>query len=1856
MKSWFQSKPKTSKISSDQSAEQNTPQLLATAEGHLKQLRNSAQANFPLLNEATRLVQQIEGSVSKMGQGDMRDIWREQVGELQKELQSATQRMLAPDRPSSASSHRSYQAPSGVDAGGDMFSGMNFGAGPSRPAARAAEAAASTNGGLFSGLDMGLASTDSGASAVSIGPLTGSGTSSPLPEDLFTGLMAAVPGQPQPPVPISALLDPGPQLPSAQLLQSLPSASKHVFRPSAGSSMQPFPDSPRSMLSVSSVDTALARPSSPAPPPLPPAVSSKAPVVNALAELSVPLPTANMQNSNPLSLVGEGRRKKKITRRVGYAREPSEEGPPAPATAVAASMGSRPQPAAPVAPAVGPSTRDVPQAATAVGQRQLPTPAHSLVAAGLIPAAAPAVPAASASQPARTAVPDASPLLPSSAAASVSQASRQAVPGATSLSASPSAAQPLSNAASRNAIVERPAGATASSPRVSHRAAASASQPSQHLSDLRKGNTAQTTGVSASVKPLAEAIPAVITSAQSSPRYTSRQQAEKQPPSASAQSSTSRGAAPALEPSVPSSPPVDVNASFEQQFHAEQDAVARAMVQLSTGLLAAQDAEREARMQRRQLQSQAVFFSGQIAQLEEKEAAAVEAEDFEAAASFSADLDNLKTQASSIQADIRNAEAACDHALTERERVAEQQVAAWRAAATALRVLAASQSKAADSASQQCKQASHEYEEAEAHGREQLEELGARIQSRQQLIREEQESVEQKIAEATRPATAKRDDKAETHARLETEVEQLRRQLAKREADLAAAAEELEAAEAAIRGVSARYDRALARLEEDRMALAADEAEQSSRNAELKQAHASAQKSKAAAEAGLQNLLVKAQQAEEAAANMESQAASSTARLGREQDARRLQSTLLAADQEAQQRLQEAQMRLEAARAERREASARTAALEHEAEAAEEQALSARRRLPGLEADKKAAAAARDFKEAARLAAEAKTISAEAESDVERAQALKQQAYEAGAAEAACAAELDDLAAAVEAASHGANEARLQRLLASQEGLQHQLAEAIAAESFDEAEGLQAELDAAAAEITSLQGKSIHLNSQPLRSNEDLMPAGSSAQGETQGEPEADGEPSEGKQEGSEAQLGAVSCPAEGDRDELGEAAAFSTSPVRHRRAGSGMTSPDAQSRRGSSDIDSSIRSASHLATAGSASTVLSLPTLPTPRDPTATHLRGLSWRESADGSVSDQDSLDVGRPSGQPGRLEAASLLSDADLASGLQASSTLETISASSDMDTGPYSPRRPPLPSVQSSGNLSDPADAQSVAPSVDPSDLGPPSDSGPVSSRHDEGPKGGSFDVAPSIGSISEAGDFPTEASAASEGTSEAGHVPRSPIQGMISLGNASSAETAVSSVANLNPCSPPGDLSQAGDSEQTDSLDDLSKHHTYSVPEEMPGDILDDENAQPGVEAEHAGIIHEDDNDHQLSSQFDAHSKAVQHLQTHHGAGASSNGDVSSPDAAASEYRPPFPDQQGPQKKHGVTGGGASLSGGAGGGGFGAFKQVHDHLPGGSSSIWWSLLILAIAWSITAYLHDLWQHWDWRANTIRQTVSVIIPALNEELGIQQTVAYLQQCRPLVHEVIVVDGGSSDRTIQLAEELGAMVVETKKGRARQMNAGVQTASGDLLCFLHADSLPPKQLVDVVRRTLFPRRTVLAGFIVLIKTPPDRLLWFMTCHHLLKTFYIPLIARPVSTLRGARLLFGDQTMFCSKADLLHAGGFDESLPIMEDADLCIRMHEAGPAASFAAGSAQPESETTNRCQASTAAFSPMPMQRNGRGRIRLVWWPMAETSGRRLAAWGNLKATWIHFQLGLRWYLGASPEQLQQLYRAMYTDAFR
>ena len=84
-----------------------------------------------------------------------------------------------------------------------------------------------------------------------------------------------------------------------------------------------------------------------------------------------------------------------------------------------------------------------------------------------------------------------------------------------------------------------------------------------------------------------------------------------------------------------------------------------------------------------------------------------------------------------------------------------------------------------------------------------------------------------------------------------------------------------------------------------------------------------------------------------------------------------------------------------------------------------------------------------------------------------------------------------------------------------------------------------------------------------------------------------------------------------------------------------------------------------------------------------------------------------------------------------------------------------------------------------------------------------------------------------------------------------------------------------------------------------------------------------------------------------------------------------------------------------------------------------------------------------------------TVSVVIPTLNEERTINATLARLGQ--PALTEVIVVDGGSQDRTVDMAKPK-ARIVTAPRGRARQMNAGAAVATGDVLLFLHADTLLP------------------------------------------------------------------------------------------------------------------------------------------------------------------------------------------------------
>ncbi len=78
------------------------------------------------------------------------------------------------------------------------------------------------------------------------------------------------------------------------------------------------------------------------------------------------------------------------------------------------------------------------------------------------------------------------------------------------------------------------------------------------------------------------------------------------------------------------------------------------------------------------------------------------------------------------------------------------------------------------------------------------------------------------------------------------------------------------------------------------------------------------------------------------------------------------------------------------------------------------------------------------------------------------------------------------------------------------------------------------------------------------------------------------------------------------------------------------------------------------------------------------------------------------------------------------------------------------------------------------------------------------------------------------------------------------------------------------------------------------------------------------------------------------------------------------------------------------------------------------------------------------------------ISVIIPVLNEAALIAQTLSTLQPLRAAGHELIVVDGGSSDDTIALSEPLADQIIRCSRGRGRQMNGGAKIARGDILLF--------------------------------------------------------------------------------------------------------------------------------------------------------------------------------------------------------------
>lgn len=175
------------------------------------------------------------------------------------------------------------------------------------------------------------------------------------------------------------------------------------------------------------------------------------------------------------------------------------------------------------------------------------------------------------------------------------------------------------------------------------------------------------------------------------------------------------------------------------------------------------------------------------------------------------------------------------------------------------------------------------------------------------------------------------------------------------------------------------------------------------------------------------------------------------------------------------------------------------------------------------------------------------------------------------------------------------------------------------------------------------------------------------------------------------------------------------------------------------------------------------------------------------------------------------------------------------------------------------------------------------------------------------------------------------------------------------------------------------------------------------------------------------------------------------------------------------------------------------------------------------------------------SAIPATISIIVPMLNERHVLPQRLTELKKHRRCGCEVILVDGGSQDGSVELARESGFEVLSSPPGRARQMNAGARSARGDVLLFLHADTGLPAAAVMLIRRAFADESRTWGFFAIQIegRSPLLRVIAFLVSHR--------------SRLSG--IATGDQGIFVRRKIFERLNGFPEQ-PLMEDIEMSRRL----------------------------------------------------------------------------------------------------
>jgi len=223
----------------------------------------------------------------------------------------------------------------------------------------------------------------------------------------------------------------------------------------------------------------------------------------------------------------------------------------------------------------------------------------------------------------------------------------------------------------------------------------------------------------------------------------------------------------------------------------------------------------------------------------------------------------------------------------------------------------------------------------------------------------------------------------------------------------------------------------------------------------------------------------------------------------------------------------------------------------------------------------------------------------------------------------------------------------------------------------------------------------------------------------------------------------------------------------------------------------------------------------------------------------------------------------------------------------------------------------------------------------------------------------------------------------------------------------------------------------------------------------------------------------------------------------------------------------------------------------------------------------------------------ETLSIIVPTLNEARDVPATLEALQPQRARGHEVLVVDGGSGDGTRELARGLADRVVSAPRGRASQMNAGAALAHGEVLLFLHADTRLPENADALVVRGLAESGRAWGRFDVRIEGKSALLG--------LVAFFMNLRSRV------SGIATGDQAMFVRRDAFRRAGGFPP-LELMEDIALSRALKALSPPLCLA---------------------------------------DKALTSGRRWERRGVLRTVFLMGWLRLQFFFGVAPERLARMY---------